>query len=158
MRSFKTYLNQNTRPEESKSCTQSQNSSNKNFTQKTHKTHKFLYQSFQDENFSFTLSQKPKIKLIINKAIEYSYLSPNKEILLLTKIKLSTGEKTIEIHKSDNIYTKAFNFCYQNNLNYNFILPIYSQIISALKQINDVLNSEIDSDLLENINQECKKE
>jgi hypothetical protein len=108
-----------------------------------------------DKNYFYTNPQKPKQyfkDLQIERTQEFSFThnNPNR-VILITKIKLVEGERFIEVGQFDNVFTKAFQFCYANNLDYRFVNPIGTQIIKAINEMNRILDSEIDYDDLKKI-------
>jgi hypothetical protein len=99
----------------------------------------------------------------IQKVSEFCYLSeamPRKRNLLIIKVKFLTSEKTIEISNYDNIYAKAYQFCFENSLGFQFVLPICNQIVKALQCVNGVLDSQVDGEFMESIKDEfnCMKD
>jgi hypothetical protein len=93
-------------------------------------------------------------ELKVDRALEFSLICsslPMKRKLLEIKVKMLDEVKTIEITNYDNIYAKAFQFCYDNRLGLQFVIPITCQIFKALEYINSVIFSEVDGDKMDNI-------
>jgi hypothetical protein len=88
---------------------------------------------------------------VLEFSIIHKTFLPIKKQLLVIKVRLDNEVKTIEISNYDSIYAKAFHFCYENSLSYQFITPIYYQVIKAMDYLSTLMNSEVDTEKMESI-------
>jgi hypothetical protein len=115
----------------------------------------FFRNRYYDYSFYNTQEVQNSKVLKVERTEEFSYTHNDSrqflQPLLLIKFKLIDSEKSIEITRYDNIFTKAFQFCYENNLGYHCVTPITHRIILALSELNRVMDSEVDNDAIDRV-------